>query len=260
MQAQSTDDTQYSIAKILTIWAMVAIPMPILAFIVAPAWAETNGLGYGITVWLLMIAGMMWQFVLSMIILYRELDEFKWKNIKSRIWLNKPVDPKSGKPSYKLFWWLIPAFLVYALFELTPAAGFIGRFILIPLPFLAELPELDIETLATPEYIGAWWLMGIAVISCAFNYFLGEELLFRGILLPKMQGAFGKWDWAGNAVLFSLYHLHKPTLMVGFILGAMAWTLPARYFRSIWFPIILHGLEGVFLLVIVFAVVSGLAF
>ena len=98
--------------------------------------------------------------------------------------------------------------------------------------------------------------------SCVFSTsdFLGEELLFRGILLPKMQGAFGKWDWVANAVLFALYHLHKPTLMLGLIFGSMAWSLPARYFRSIWFPVILHGIEGVFLLVLVFAVVSGLAF
>jgi hypothetical protein len=71
-----SDDTQYSLLKIMTIWPLVAVPMPFLAFVIAPAWAETNGLGYGLTVSLMMIAGMMWQFVLSMIILYRELDTF----------------------------------------------------------------------------------------------------------------------------------------------------------------------------------------
>jgi membrane protease YdiL (CAAX protease family) len=146
------------------------------------------------------------------------------------------------------------------MFELPPLEDIIGSTILIPFPFLANLPELSIEDLATPEYVGAWWLMGIALISSVFNYFLGEELLFRGILLPKMKGVFGKWDWAANAVLFAIYHLHYPTKMLGFIVGGMAWTLPARYFRSIWFPIILHGIEGIFLLVMVFAVVSGLAF
>jgi uncharacterized protein len=25
-----------------------------------------------------------------------------------------------------------------------------------------------------------------------------------------MQGAFGRWDWAANGVLFALYHLHVP--------------------------------------------------
>ncbi len=260
MQTTADDDNQYSLAKILTIWTLIAVPMPFLAFVVAPIWAKTNGLDYGVTIWLMLIAGMSWQFILSMIILYRELDEFTWTNIKSRIWLTKPTNPKTGKASYQYFWWLIPAFGVYAAFELTPVAETIGHLILIPLPFLADLPKLSLETFAQPQFVGAWWLHGIAILSSIFNYFLGEELLFRGILLPRMQGAFGKWDWAANAVLFALYHLHKPTLMIGYIPGSMAWVLPARYFRSIWFTIILHGIEGIFLFVMVFPIVSGRMF
>ena len=42
--------------------------------------------------------------------------------------------------------------------------------------------------LATEQFVGAWWLMAVALVSCLFNYVLGEELLFRGILLPKMRG------------------------------------------------------------------------
>jgi membrane protease YdiL (CAAX protease family) len=99
----------------------------------------------------------------------------------------------------------------------------------------------------------------VALVSCLFNYFLGEELLFRGILLPKMRGVFGKWDWVANSALFALYHLHRPVQMLGFIVGGLAWSMPSRHFRSIWFAIILHGIEGIFLLVGVFAVVSGWA-
>lgn len=255
-----TEDAQYSLIKILTIWAIVAIPMPILAFVVAPAIAAETGILYGIVAWILLICGMIWQFIVSMWILYRELEDFTWTAIKARIWLQKPRDPKTGKASYKLFWWLIPAFIFYMAVEASPIGDYIGNLILIPFPALAELPALDVAVLATPEYVGAWWLMALAVISSVFNYFLGEELLFRGILLPKMRGAFGKWDWAANSVMFALYHLHHPTQMLGFILGGFAWMLPSRYFKSIWFTIILHAFEGVILLVMVFAVVSGLAF
>jgi membrane protease YdiL (CAAX protease family) len=57
-----------------------------------------------------------------------------------------------------------------------------------------------------------------------FNTVLGEEPLFRGLLLPRMQGVFGRWDWAANRVLFALYHLHEPwgiprTLLDAFILA-----------------------------------------
>ena len=92
------------------------------------------------------------------------------------------------------------------------------------------------------------------------NYVLGEELLFRGVLLPKMRGAFGRWDWVANAVLFGFYHMHVPLRILFIGVGGLAWALPSRHFRSIWFALILHGVEGVFLLVAVFAVLSGLAF
>jgi membrane protease YdiL (CAAX protease family) len=36
-----------------------------------------------------------------------------------------------------------------------------------------------------------------------FNTVLGEELLFRG-LLPRIQGAFGLWDWVANGLLFAV--------------------------------------------------------
>lgn len=259
VSTQSTED-QYSLLKILTIWAIVAVPMPILAFIVGPMLAPEGAWQLGVTIWLLLIGGMIWQFIVSVVILHRELDEFTWPAIKSRIWLQAPQDPKTGKANYKLYWWLIPAFLAFGLFEATPIATIIGESILIPLPILSSLPSIDTQALVVPELVGAWWLLPIAIVSCIFNYLLGEELLFRGILLPKMHGVFGRWDWVANAVLFALYHLHKPTQALGMILGTMAWTLPSRQFRSIWFAIILHGFEGVFLLVAVFGIVTGLAF
>ena len=143
---------------------------------------------------------------------------------------------------------------------MTPAGTFLGELILVPLPFLAELPDMELEVIAVPEFVGAWWLMGVAIVACIFNYALGEELLFRGVLLPKMRGVFGKWDWAANSVLFGLYHMHVPLRIVHIAFGTLFWTLPARYFRSNWFALIPHGIEGIFLLVMIFAVVSGLAF
>lgn len=216
------DDGKYSLLKILTIWAIAAVPMPILAFVIAPMLAIEGKWQPLLTIWLLLIGGMIWQFVGSVVILYRELDEFTWPAIKERIWLQAPQDSKTGKANYKLFWWLIPAFLAYWFFERTPIATIIGENILIPFPGLASLPFLELQSLFVPELVGAWWLLPIAIASCVFNYLLREELLFRGILLPKMRGVFGLWDFAANAVLFVLYHLHYPTRMLGFILGGMA--------------------------------------
>ena len=103
-----------------------------------------------------------------------------------------------------------------------------------------------------------WWLLGILLTSWLFNYFLGEELLFRGVLLPKMQGTFGRWDWVANAVLFGLYHLHMPWSLPSNILVNLAYTWPARRFRSNWMAVIVHGVEGLIVLPIVLMVILGL--
>ena len=244
----------------MTIWAVVTVPMPILAFFIAPALAVEGTIRHAFTFWYLMIAGMVWQFIVSIFVLSREGSLRSWGVFKERVWLTTPHDPNTGERKWRLLWWLIPAFLFYAAIEQTPIGPFLGDLILVPLPFVADLAEMNLEMIAVPEYVGAWWILGVAFIAAIFNYALGEELLFRGVLLPKMRGVFGRWDWVANAVLFAFYHMHVPTRILYTVAGGLAWTLPSRFFRSNWFALILHGLEGVFMLVVIFLFVSGLAF
>jgi len=72
----------------------------------------------------------------------------------------------------------------------------------------------NFEAVFAPEiraqWIGNWGFLGLFLRSAVFNTFLGEEFIFRGVLMPKMEGVFGKWDWVANGILFCLYHLHQP--------------------------------------------------
>jgi hypothetical protein len=102
-------EKQYSLLQILGIWALVTIPMALLGWVVAPAVIANSRLIPGITYWLLMIAGMAWQFVVSMAIMYRELGTLRWSLIRRRTWLQIPRDPKTGEPNPKMFWWVLPA-------------------------------------------------------------------------------------------------------------------------------------------------------
>ena len=82
-------------------------------------------------------------------------------------------------------------------------------------PVLAEPPGYSFDAIFESQAIldrlvGAWWFLGLFVVFAVFNTFLGEELLFRGVLLPRMQGVFGKWSWVANGVLFGFYHVHQP--------------------------------------------------
>ena len=76
---------------------------------------------------------------------------------------------------------------------------------------------------------GAWGWFALILVMMAFNTVFGEELLFRGFLLPRMNGAFGDRDWVANGVLFAGYHLHKPWVIIPSVLvDTFVLAYPAR--------------------------------
>jgi uncharacterized protein len=253
-----TETGQYSLWQILGIWALVTLPMALLTWVVTPAVIPYSPLHPGITYWLLTIVGMGWQFIVSLAIIYRELGTLRWSAIGQRTWLQTPRDPKTGEPKRRLYAWLLPVLVFYGLVNIG-LSGFLDAPMAWLFPGLKPAPFMDMSQLSSLEFQGQWWLMGITLVSLAFNYFLGEEFLFRGVLLPKMQGVFGKYDWVANAVLFSFYHLHKPWTLPTQIVGNLAISWPARRFRSNWMAVIVHATDGLFVLLIVLSVILGLA-
>ena len=105
---------------------------------------------------------------------------------------------------------------------------------------------------------GAWQVVALFVVLGIFNTILGEELLFRGVLLPRMNGVFGRRDWVANGVLFGLYHLHQPwTIISSIIDGTFFLALPSRRFRTAWMGIAVHSSQSVFFLVVALGLVLG---
>ncbi len=98
------------------------------------------------------------------------------------------------------------------------------------------------------------------LVLIIFNI-LGEEFLFRGVLLPKMNGVFGKWDWLANGILGTLYHVSMPWSWFGTtgVNWIFFYALPAKYFRSTWFSIIIHGSITVLETILILTLVLGLA-
>jgi membrane protease YdiL (CAAX protease family) len=245
---------QYSLIKILAIWASVAAPMAVLAFGVGPAVIPHTSLHPGLVHWMLMVVGMMWQFVVSLAVLRHELGGLRWPDVKARIRWNPPRDPATGRPRHALWWWAVPAI----------GANVVGGFLATRLDdaWLALFPGLSapwytsIEELADPQFKGQWWILGLALVSLLFNYVLGEELLFRGVLLPRMAGVFGRWDWVANTVLFGLYHVHKIWVWPSMVLSSFGMAWAAKRYRSMVMAVIVHGVEG-FFIVLVAAVLLG---
>ena len=259
---KSTDD-QYSLEKILGIWFLGGVPLWILAWLVHPVLSQGLNLINSGLLWMkLMLIGLIWQFVLSMIILYREEGNIRISTISRRFWLNKPISPRTGQMDNRLWWLLIPLILLVAALELQ-LFPLLNELWLKLLPFLAEPLNRSLDALFVPDiharWIGAWGFFVLFMITSLFNNFLSEEFLFRGVLLPKMKGVFGKWDWVANGFIFGMYHLHMPWGIPGNILFGMLMAFTGKRFHSNWFPIILHNGQAFYFGFLILGLVLGLA-
>jgi membrane protease YdiL (CAAX protease family) len=248
---------QYSIGKILLIWAAAAVPMGLIAWVLMPFLIRRVNIVPGFMTLPLLTLGLIWQGVLAYIVLRREVKPFTWENIRERLWLYTPSKPGTRIESKKLYLWIVLLVVLRQAAYMSGAAGWFDELWVRVLPFLTAPPYMLIQNLAGVG-VGQWWLLGVEVVLIVFNYLLGEELIFRGILLPKMSGVFGKWDWVANSVLFATYHVHLPWTMPSTLL--VDWIMPwaAKHFKSYWVAAILHGSDAVFLLVIFPMAIMGL--
>jgi len=257
---------QYSLSKILGIWALAALPMGALSWIAFPLLAPGFGadpLGFGVTRMVLFTLGLVWLFVLSMIVVRREEGDLRWATVKRRLRLDAPREPRSGEPRARLWLWVAPFLVAVAVVELALSSSLDNTWVSV-IPFLAEPAGYNLGTLLESQEIlqrleGAWWFFVLFVVLAVFNTILGEEFLFRGVLLPKMGGAFGRRSWVANGVLFGFYHLHQPWSIPNAVVTGLLYTFPAYRFRSTWMAIILHSAQSVFFAFLVLGVVLGLA-
>ena len=257
---------QYSLAKILGIWALAAAPMGILSWIVFPLLAldfDSDPLAFGVTLLVLITLGLVWLFVLSMIIVRREGGDLRWVTVKRRLRLNIPREPATGVPRARLWLWVLPFLVGVAVVEIVLASPLENAWVSV-FPFLAEPEGRSFDAfLGSQEVleglVGAWWFLALFIVQSIFNTILGEEFLFRGVLLPRMEGVFGRGSWVANNVLFALYHVHVPWVIPNAFLTGLLYTYPAYRYRSTWMSIIVHSIQNVYFAFLVLGVVLGLA-
>lgn len=261
--AMSDQKDQYALWQILGIWLAGGAPMWLLGWVAYPAMsAGLPPADAGLLRLKLLTSGLIWQFLLAMLMLYREEGNLRLSTISRRFWLNHPVSQRTGEPSKSLWQWLVPLILLLAVLEIGLRSPLVKLWTTL-FPFFAEPKGYDAAILFAPElraqWVGAWDLLGLFIVTALFNTFLGEEFLFRGVLLPKMAGVFGKWDWVANGVLFCLYHLHQPWGILATLPGDLVLAYSGKRFHSNWFPIILHSGQSIYFLFLILGLVLGLA-
>jgi uncharacterized protein len=245
---QRTGTAQYSLAEILGIWAAAALPMAALAWVVAPLVAPQLDGPVPLTRALiaLLTVGLIWQFVLVMLLVFRERGSLRWPVLKDALWLHSPRSPTTGRVGGRLWLVLIPATLLLAAEEFIPS---------FPPPPGRDF-AVFVESDAGQAFMsGNWGFFALILVLFVFNTVLGEELLFRGLLLPRMQGVFGRGDWVANGVLFAFYHLHMPWAIPAALVDTFALAYPSRRYRSALIGIIVHSSQTILFLGLLLVVV-----
>lgn len=229
---------QYSLGRMLGVWAAAALPMAGLAWVVAPWLASVlrGPAAWPQAILLSLTAGLMWQFVLVLILIRREQGTLRWAALKHALWLQAPRSPKTGRKGGVLWLLVIPMILLVYGRELLPK---------LPAPAGRDLGEFLQSVTGQEFFAGNWTWFALALVMFLFNTVLGEELLFRGLLLPRMHGVFGRVDWLANGVLFALYHLHVPWAIPGRLVNAFILSWPARRYRSALLAIIAHTSQSI---------------
>jgi membrane protease YdiL (CAAX protease family) len=243
--------TQLRIRGILAVWAAAAIPMAIVAWLVAPMLADRfAGDGHVPMAKALIVSlttGMVWQFVLVAILVGREQGSLRWSTVREALWLRSPRSPRSGRTGGRVWLVLIPLIILF-----TAAQELLA---IVPAPANREFASL-IESDAGKAFLdGAFGWYSLILVMFIFNTALGEELLFRGYLLPRMEGAFGRRDWVANGLLFAAYHLHVPWAIPGTLLDMFTLAYPTKRYRSAWIGIAVHSAQTVVLAILLLTLV-----
>ncbi len=242
---------QYGIRRILAVWAAAALPMGALAWLVAPAikdsFAGTGNVPMIKALIVCFAAGLIWQFVLVAALLRQEQGTLRWTTTREALWLRSPKSPRSGRVGGRVWLVLIPLILAAAVID--------------GVPFVTGPSNRDFSTFLNSHaghafLSGAWGWYALILVMFLFNTVLGEELLFRGFLLPRMNRAFGRADWLANGVLFAAYHLHEPWAMPSALLDTFIYAYPTKRYRSAWIGIAVHSASSVFLGIVILTLVA----
>lgn len=239
---------QLSMGHLLAVWAAATVPMGILSWIVAPRLATVldGPAAFFRALVLTLTVGLAWQAVMVFWLVRREQGNLRWSVLRDALWLRSPVSPKTGRRGGRLWLILIPLMAFFYMEELIPG---------IAAPADRDLGPFLESAFGQTFFDGNWTWFALVVLQVILVSVLGEELLFRGYLLPRMNGAFGKWDWLANGVLFAFYHVHIAWAIPVALLDTLILSYPSKRYHSAWIGIAVHSAQSIFITVTVLLLV-----
>ena len=111
----------------------------------------------------------------------------------------------------------------------------------------------DINLKGNYFFLLTYFMIGLVGNIC------GEGIYYRGYLLPRMQGVFGRWDWVANGILFTLKHVYQRWLYPGILVGGLFFSFAAGPMGSLPLAMTYHWIGNLLLpLILLTLAVSGI--
>jgi membrane protease YdiL (CAAX protease family) len=90
-----------------------------------------------------------------------------------------------------------------------------------------------------------------------FFNIVGEELWWRGYVLPRQELAFGKWTWLLHGLLWTFFHSFKWWDLLALLPVCLIISIVAQRSRNIWIGLIAHCLfNGLGLIVLIWLLMN----
>ncbi len=241
---------QYGLPMILFMFAWPTAWLLFLIHVVAPLFfTPTPGEFLSTPIFLAVIVlGNGAELVVALILLRREGYRLTVSGLRDRVRLRWPG-------GWKKWGLALAAFVIIFAFSmlsapLSQALATVPGFI--PPAYWPPMsnPTVEVTSVAgmfpDVNLVGNYFFLVIFfVVGLVFNI-AGEELYYRGLLLPKMRGVFGKWDWVANGLGFWLKHFYQRWIYPSILAGCLGWAFLAGPLGSLWAAALFHWVGNFF--------------
>lgn len=195
--------------------------------------------------------------LIASLVFYRlEGHPWTWPAFRDRMRLRKP--------SFRVWLWTVALVAVTQLGEplFRPVASLFARlhFYTPPPEFITVMTGLRDGTFGGMNMHGRWDVFLLMVFCVIVLNIGGEELWWRGIILPRQELAFGKWAWLVNGVLWDLFHFFyhsNGASVVAYLPATVPLAFVAQRTRNTWPGIIAHIIANSAAITVLWKTVNG---
>ena len=194
--------------------------------------------------------------LVASLVFYRlEGRPWTWEAFRDRMRLRKPT----GRD----WLWTLGLVVVATLGGLVvvPIARlFAGvQFYTPPPEFVTVMTGLRDGTFGGMPMHGRWDIFAAMAVCLVILNIGGEELWWRGIILPRQELAFGKWAWLVNGVLWDLFHFFyhsNGASVVNYLLATVPLAFVAQRTRNTWPGIVAHFIANSAALIVLYRAIT----